>query len=100
MLAPGGCYVFTVPHTRVQRDTLHRVVVHDPADPARDEHVLPDEFHGDANDPENAALSFRVYGTELDEALRGLGFDVDYRQLDLPQHGVVRTELFFCSLPR
>jgi len=99
VLAPGGCYVFTVPHTRAQRDTLHRVVVHDPADPARDEHVLPDEFHGDANDPENAALSYRVYGTELDEALRALGFEVDYQLLDLPQRGVVRTELFFCSVP-
>src|SRR5690606_2625202 len=57
VLAPGGSYLFNVPHTRGLRDTIHRVVVHDPDDPARDEYVLPKEFHGDANDPDNAALS-------------------------------------------
>ena len=100
VLAPGGCYVFTVPHTRAQRDTIHRVVVHDANDPARDEFVLPKEFHGDANDPENAALSFRVYGTEIDEALQRLGFTVDYRSDDQPHHGIVNSASFFCSLPR
>lgn len=100
VLALGGCYVFTVPHTRAQRDTVHRVVVHDANDPARDEHVLPDEFHGDANDPENAALSYRVYGTELDESLRALGFTVDYDDFDRPEVGVVRSQLFSCWLPK
>lgn len=99
VLAPGGSYVFTVPHTRAQRDTIHRVVVHDANDPKRDEHVLPDEFHGDANDPENAALSYRVYGTELDDSLRALGFTVDYDDFDRPEVGVVRSQLFSCWLP-
>jgi O-antigen biosynthesis protein len=98
VLAPGGTYLFTVPHTRGQRDTIHRVKVHDPADPARDEFVLPKEYHGDANDPDNAALSYRVYGTELDEALQRLGFQVDYRRDDRPAHGVLSTELFACTV--
>lgn len=100
LLAPGGCYVSTVPHTRAQRDTLHRVVVHDPNDPARDEHVLPDEFHGDANDAENAALSYSVYGTELDEGRRALGFTVDSDDFDRPEVGVAHSRLFFCSLSK
>jgi O-antigen biosynthesis protein len=98
VLAPGGTYLFTVPHTRGQRDTIHRVKVHDPADPARDEFVLPKEYHGDANDPDNAALSYRVYGTEIDEALQRLGFRVDYRRTDRPAQGVLSTELFACTV--
>lgn len=99
VLAPGGTYLFTVPHTRGQRDTIHRVKVHDPADPARDEFVLPKEYHGDANDPDNAALSFRVYGTEIDETLQRLGFRVDYSRTDRPAQGVIGTELFACTVP-
>lgn len=96
VLAPGGAYLFTVPHSRGMRDTMHRVVVRDPADPSKDDFVMEREYHGDANDPENAALSFRVYGTEIDATLRGLGFDVDYAFFDKSENGVVNTELFYC----
>lgn len=99
VLAPGGEYLFTVPHTRAQRETIQRVVVHDPEDPARDEFVLPKEYHGDANDPDNAALSFRVYGTDLDETLTALGFRVEYSREDDVGAGIVQSELFRCSLP-
>ena len=98
VLKPGGIYLFTVPHTRKKRDTLHRVYVHDPADPAKDEYVLEKEYHGDTNDPENAALSFRVYGTELDETLERLGFDVDFTRQDFPETGILNTELFYCRV--
>jgi SAM-dependent methyltransferase len=98
VLKPGGVYLFTVPHTRDVTETLHRVVVHDPADPTQDEYVLEKEYHGDTNDPENAALSFRVYGTEIDETLRRLGFDIDFTRQDFPEKGILNTELFYCRV--
>lgn len=100
VLAPGGVYLFTVPHTRGQRDTIHRVKLHDPADPSRDEYVLPKEYHGDANQRRHASLSYRVYGTELDETLQRLGFAVDYSRQDHARAGILNTELFFCTIPR
>jgi SAM-dependent methyltransferase len=99
VLKPGGVYLFTVPHMRHTRETLQRVVVHDPDDPDKDEYVLEKEYHGDTNDPENAALSYRVYGTEIDETLAQLGFKVDYTKEDLPEQGIMNTELFYCRVP-
>jgi SAM-dependent methyltransferase len=98
VLKPGGVYIFTVPHTRAEHDTLKRVVIHDPSDPAKDEYVMEKEYHGDANDLQNAALSYRVYGTELDDKLQKLGFRVDYTRQDFPETGIVNTELFYCMV--
>jgi len=100
VLKPGGVYIFTVPHTRAAHGTMNRVVIHDPLDPAKDEYVMEKEFHGDANDLQNAALSYRVYGTELDEKLQKLGFHVDYTRQDFPESGIVNTELFYCLVQR
>jgi SAM-dependent methyltransferase len=99
VLKPGGVYLFTVPHMRHTHETLQRVVVHDPDDPSQDEYVLEKEYHGDTNDPENAALSFRVYGVALDDELTRLGFKVDYTKQDFPDLGILNTELFYCRLP-
>jgi len=99
VLRPGGVYIFTVPHSRAMHETLKRVVIHDPADPSKDEYVLEKEYHGDANDEDNAALSYRVYGTELDETLQSLGFQVEFTRQDFPDNGIVNTELFYCRLP-
>lgn len=100
VLRDGGAYVFNVPHTRADHDTMHRVVVRDPADPDQDDYVMEREYHGDANDPENAALSFRVYGREIDDTLQALGFDVDYAFYDHSPNGIVNTELFYCRASR
>lgn len=103
VLAPGGAYLFTVPHSRAMAATMHRVVVRDPLDPSQDDFVMEREYHGDTNDPENAALSFRVYGTDLDDTLRDLGLQVDYTFFPFGgvgvANGVVNTELFYCKLP-
>jgi SAM-dependent methyltransferase len=100
VLGDGGAYVFNVPHTREAHETMHRVVVRDPDDPEQDDYVMEREYHGDANDPENAALSYRVYGKELDDSLRSLGFDVDYAFYDHSPNAVVNTELFYCRASR
>lgn len=97
VLKPGGIYVFTVPHFRTG-ETLVRVKVHDPKDPSRDEFVTEKEFHGDANSEGGGALSYRAYGTDLDERLAAIGFEVEYSKEDFPELGIFNTELFFCRL--
>ena len=97
VLRPGGFYVFTVPHFR-DRETLVRVRVVDPADPSKDEDVLPREYHGDANSEDGRALAYRGYGTDLDQTLVRLGFEVAYTKDDFPQLGILNTELFLCRV--
>ena len=98
VLKPGGAYLFTVPHFRESVQTLVRVAVIDPADPGKDEFPVEKEYHGDANSEDGRALSYRAYGTDLDETLRGLGFSVDYCKTDFPEMGIMNTELFYCRL--
>ena len=98
VLKPGGVYIFTVPHFRHQRETFVRVAVSDPADPSKDQYLTEKEYHGDANSPDGRALSYRSYGTELDEKLRDLGFTVTYSNQDQPELGLMNTELFYCRL--
>lgn len=97
VLRPGGVYLFTVPHFR-DRETLTRVEVVDPADPSRDRHLLPPEYHGNANAEDGRALAYRAYGIDLDRMLRDLGFSVEYTKQDVPENGIRNTELFFCRL--
>ncbi len=97
VLRPGGVYVFTVPHFR-NRETFTRVQVVDPDDPSKDVYLTEPEYHGDANSPDGSALSYRSFGTDLDAELSGLGFEVEYTKEDLPESGILNTELFFCQL--
>ncbi len=98
VLKPGGAYVFTVPHNRNRTNTLVRVQVIDPADPDKDVHLLEPEYHGDTNnDAGCGVLSYRVYGTELDAYLTGLGFEVAYSKKELVANGIMNTELFYCK---
>lgn len=100
ILKPDGVYCFTVPHFRDKRETMVRVAVTDASDPAKDLFVMDKEYHGDANSAEGAALSYRTYGTDLDEKLRELGFTVDYSNRDCPEMGIMMSELFYCRLSK
>lgn len=97
VLKPGGIYLFTVPHWR-DRSTLERVKITDPADPSRDVDVLPREYHGDANSEEGRALAYRSFGIDLDGKLGRLGFEVSYTKHDIPELGILNTELFSCRV--
>ena len=99
VLKPGGVYLFTVPHFR-DRATIERVKIVDPEDPSRDEDVLPREYHGDANSEDGRALAYRSFGIDLDAKLARLGFDVTYSKRDIPENGILNTELFFCRAAR
>ena len=98
VLKPGGVYLFTVPHYRDARETVFRVAVNDPLDSSTDQFLMEKEYHGDANSADHTALSYRVYGTDLDHALTQLGFTVDYTRQDFPETGIMSTELFYCRL--
>lgn len=98
VLAPGGVYLFTVPHFR-DRTTVQRVEIVDPADPSRDVYVMEKEYHGDANSEGHRALAYRAYGTDLDETLQALGFAVSYEKVDVAASAIMNTELFYCRLP-
>jgi len=98
VLKPGGVYLFTVPHFRHIRETIVRVSVVDADDPSKDQFLMEKEYHGDTNSPDDAALSYRSYGTDLDEALTALGFSVEYTRQDFPEMGIMNTELFYCRL--
>lgn len=100
VLKPGGVYIFTVPHFRDRKESLERVAVVDPAKPSEDQFLMEPEYHGDSNSASGKALSYRAYGTELDEYLRSLGFEVDYCKKDFPEIGVMNTELFYCRLSK
>jgi SAM-dependent methyltransferase len=100
VLKSGGVYLFTVPHFRHLRETQRRVDVVDPSDPSKDVFLMEKEYHGDANAADGSALCYRAYGTELDDTLRALGFDVEYCKEDFPQIGIMNTELFYCRLSK
>ena len=100
VLKRGGIYLFTVPHLRDRRETFYRVAVVDSDDPAKDIFLTEKEYHGDANSKDGRALSYRSYGTDLDETLQRLGFTVDYCKTDFPRTGIMNTELFYCRLAR
>jgi GT2 family glycosyltransferase/glycosyltransferase involved in cell wall biosynthesis/SAM-dependent methyltransferase len=95
VLRPGGHFVFTVPHYR-QGPTIVQIAVPDPGDPSRDEFRTEPEYHSDANSGEGGALSYRIYGTDLDDRLRALAFDVRYFRQDAADRGIADTELFLC----
>lgn len=96
VLRNGGIYLFTVPHGR-QPETLHKVVIHDPRDPTKDEFLGEPEYHRDVNSEDNRALLYRIYGTDIDDELADLGFNVEYCRDDFPQTGIMETELFYCT---
>jgi len=97
ILRPGGIYLFTVPHFRAPSSFI-RVQVVNPADASKDVFLTEKEYHGDANADGPGALSYRSYGTDLDDKLTALGFEVSYSMEDRPQLGIMNTELFFCRL--
>jgi len=97
VLKPGGIYLFTVPHNWEWERNLIRVRVDDPGRLENDVHVLPPEYHGDANGDGTGILAFRAYGRELAEQLAAGGLTLNYEKTDLPGQGILNTELFYCE---
>ena len=96
VLKKNGVYIFTVPHTRGVYENLIRVAIHDQNDKSKDEFLLEPEYHGDVNGDGGGALSYRVYGIELDEMLNRAGLDVKYTFFNENKNCILNTELFYC----
>ena len=98
VLKTGGIYIFTVPHNRICDETLNRVQIADQDDQSKDINMLGPEYHGDANSKDGSgALAYRTYGRDIETKLTELGFDVKYSRDDIPEHGILNTELYYCS---
>lgn len=95
VLKPGGIYIFTVPNIR-NSETQTRVRIVDPLDASQDQFLVEKEFHLDTTGGQS--LAYRVYGKDLDQKLNDLGFSVGYEYLNLPELGILETELFYCKL--
>lgn len=58
--------------------------------------LVEKEFHLDTTGGQS--LSYRVYGKDLDQKLNYIGFSVYYEYLNLPELGILETELFYCKV--
>ncbi|WP_219907534.1 glycosyltransferase [Nitrosospira sp. Nsp2] len=93
----GGIYIFTVPHHRSWEQTLIRIRITDPDDPSKDVHLLPPEYHGDANGENDlGVIAYRTYGRDIESHLTELGFTVDYYRENISTQGIFDTELYYC----
>jgi SAM-dependent methyltransferase len=97
VLRPGRVYLFTVPHHRCPTTDQYVEIV-DPLDPKKDRFLREPVYHGDPNSEDSSILVYRVYGADLDDRLRALGFTVDYAKQDCLEQGIMDTELFYCRL--
>jgi len=95
VLKPGGFYIFTVPCNR-DSETEPRVRVEDPSDASKDQFVAEKEFHADTSG--GKSLAYRIYGKDLDQKLNDLGFSVQYEYQNIPELGILETELFYCKV--
>jgi SAM-dependent methyltransferase len=92
VLRPGGHYIFTVPYdeaaarTRVLIDTATEVDI--PLEPL---HVHGDPIRG-------GIKAYRIYGVELLEQLRTLGFDAQLRRVDDPAAGIFGGDVIVAAL--
>jgi O-antigen biosynthesis protein len=100
VLKSEGIYLFTVPHGRIKPEPIIRVAVTDPLDSSKDQFLMEKEYHGDVNSPERKSLSYRTYGTNLDNYLEKLGFTVEYTKSDFQETAIMNTELFYCRLSK
>jgi O-antigen biosynthesis protein len=95
VLKPGGFYIFTVPSNR-HSETQTRVQIIDPSDASQDQFVVEKEFHADTRG--GKSLAYRIYGKDLDQKLNDLGMIVDYEYQNIPELGILETELFYCKV--
>ncbi len=93
VLRPGGDYIFTVPYdeasarTRVLIDTTTEVDI--PLEPL---HVHGDPIRG-------GIKAYRIYGAELLDQLRTIGFQARLRRIDDPDAGIFGGDVIVATLP-
>jgi SAM-dependent methyltransferase len=93
-LKPGGIYIFTVPYRENEARTLRLV----DTSSSRDIFLTTPHFHGDPIT--GGILAYRIYGRELIDELRAIGFNVQFFWLDLPAEGIFGGDCFVATKPK
>jgi SAM-dependent methyltransferase len=93
-LRPGGFYLFTVPYTEDRAPTRHLV----DTGTAEDVFLEPPHYHGDPIS--GKILAYRIYGRDLIEHLREVGFEPRFEKSELATEGIFAGECFIAAKPR
>lgn len=86
VLKRGGLFIMTVPYHHDMEQTIVRVEI----DGNRDIHMLPPEYHGGGEQ----MLAYRIYGRDLFDCLRSVGFGIGYLETELPEYGIGNQYVF------
>ncbi len=89
-LKKGGYYIFTVPYN--DNIKKHRILV----DTSTNEDVFLEkpQYHGDAI--RGKILAYRVFGREIHDELKNVGFEVKFHLVDNPESGIFGGDIFVC----
>ncbi len=87
VLRPGGAMIMTVPYVHGWEKTL--VKVEPQGD--RDNFITPPEYHGEHT------LVYRIYGRDLHDLLRGIGFSVAYLEFASLPDAISRQSLIIAA---
>lgn len=85
VLKPGGRHIFTVPYSPLLAEDQVRAKIVD------GEIVYLEEkaFHGDPVRPDEGVLVWTIFGLNMLDRLRALGFEATQWDLDQPTHGII-----------
>ena len=92
-LAPSGTYLFTVPYDPCI--VGHRRLTQRSGS-APSHFVLDKHVHGDPH-ANSGIIAHRIYGRQLLDDLRAIGYAPRFQELDLPANGVFGGDLFFAD---
>jgi SAM-dependent methyltransferase len=88
-LAPGGTYLFTVPFDSGRQGHLRLTQRVGPNMPV----LLDKHIHGDPH-ANSGILAHRIYGLQLLDDLRALGYKAIFKDLNQAAHGIFGGDLF------
>ena len=94
-LKPGGVHIFTVPFHEPK--PLTRTLI-DTSTPV-DIYLEPPQMHGDDN-LSKGVPAYRIYGLDLLDDLRRLGFEADLVRIDSNESGIFNGSYFTARRPR
>ena len=84
VLQPGGWHVFTVPFHEAEADDVRAVLRG-----GRPVLLAPALYHEDPIRPQDGTLVWRIFGHEMLERLRAIGFTVRLHRLFVPGCGII-----------
>lgn len=91
VLKPGGVYVFTVPYD--EASLTHHVLVD--TSQKEDVFLVPKQLHGDPLS--GGILAYRVFGQELFNDLKKLGFEVEFHAINDASKGLFDGDVFIAK---